>query len=96
MSVIFKYPFEITDYVCIQMPLGAQVLSSAYVSGQFVLYARVDPNEDSTTRRDFRIAGTGHKLEQAGEDEQLIFIDTLVDTYSVRGTTLVWHVFESK
>lgn len=94
MSVIYKYPFEIADYATIRMPLGAQVLSSEYVSGQFVLYARVDPAEAATTQRDFRIAGTGHKMESGAGTEQLTFIDTMVDTYSVRGTTLVRHVFE--
>jgi hypothetical protein len=82
-KAIYKYPL-INRRSDIDMPLGAQVLA---VQAQFetpTLWALVDPEQQQTELRTFRIIGTGHEI--------------VGDPGLYRGTVqigpLVWHVFE--
>lgn len=85
MKTVWKYRLEIEDYNDVYMPLGATVLSVALQAGIICLWVLVDP-EASLIRRRFRIAGTGHPIDE----EQHEFIGTVL--YPWLG--LVFHVFE--
>jgi len=95
MSVIYKYPMEITDFQEIEMPEGAEILcvqtadlpyGHDWVSGP-TLWAMVDPDKPLKPRR-FYVFGTGkpmkyeHKLKYIGTTQQ-------------NNGALVWHIFEN-
>ena len=75
----------LTDYPVVSMQKGARVLSVGVQHGQIQVWALVNPEAPKELRR-FRIAGTGHPLEE--ELERLRFIGT------VQMGDFVWHIFE--
>jgi len=87
---VWKFPLKIDDIVEVQMPVGAEIL---YVDAQgpqhsdpgFCIWARVDPNAPMETRR-FRLAGTGHPLEEN--------VGKHLGSFQMLGGQLVWHLFE--
>ncbi len=81
---VFKYVMEITDYVDLDMPSGAEVLTAQMQNGDLCLWAKVDENAPKEKRR-FRIAGTGHPLE--GKHEY-------ISTVFPYNDSLVFHIFE--
>lgn len=83
---VFKYPVAWGDLVRIDMPESAQILS-AQTQGPYeslAIWALVDPNAPLIART-FRIAGTGHPIEEAV---------TFIDTVQLQDGSLVFHVFE--
>ena len=85
MTTIWKFPFSTSDCFTIEMPTGTTVLS---VQTQFAvpcLWALVDPAEQRTVAREFRVYGTGHHIAVPGE---------YVGTYQEDGGSLVWHLFD--
>lgn len=93
MSVVYKYgPLAIGDVTSVVMPQGAQVLHVA-PQGRFEpspihLWARVDPQAPVETRR-FRLAGTGHQLDDATVGDH-------IGTWLQLEGALVLHLFELK
>lgn len=87
MLTVHKYPVPLTDDFSIQMPAGAQVLSFQVQYGEMQLWALVNPSASSTPRH-FRLAGTGHPIEEAVS--RLRFIGTV----QLRGGSLIFHLFE--
>ena len=85
MKTIWKFPFEVTDSIEIEMATGAEILHVDVQAGQPCLWARVDNNRCKEIRR-FRVAGTGHPLD----DERLAHIGS----FFLAGGTLVFHLFE--
>ena len=83
MKTIYKYELPLTDTPVIQMPNGAKVLSAGEQMGKLFVWAHVNPDVDLVPHQ-FRVAGTGHRMEQLLEG----FIGTVL---MVNG--LVWHVF---
>lgn len=67
MKTIWKFPFEVTDTVDVQMPLGAEILHiETQQQGSLdvpCMWALVDPNKPVVTRR-FKLFGTGHPLPE--------------------------------
>lgn len=88
MLTVYKYEVPLTDDFAIDMPCGARILSVQVQNGEPVLWALVDP-EARELRRHFRLAGTGHMIDQAPAD--LLFIGTM----QLRGGALVFHLFEA-
>lgn len=86
MRVVYKYPIPVEDAFEIGLPQGARVLSVQVQGSTPCLWALVDPSRPKEARR-FRLASTGHPVE---ESENLSF----VDTFQLRGGSLVFHVFE--
>lgn len=90
---VFKYPLTWDDRQELSVPRGAQLLRVDVQTGPYraveqstlCLWALVKPDAE-TVQRTFRIAGTGHPIE----DSPLEYIDTVV----LDGGTLVFHVFE--
>jgi hypothetical protein len=66
---IYKYPFEIQDYVELALPHGAELLHVDFQREVPCLWALVDPKAPLTRRR-IRVAGTGHPIEEAANNLQ--------------------------
>jgi hypothetical protein len=82
---IFKYPVEMRDHFQISLPEGADILAVQVQRDQPVMWALVDP-EKPLTQRWFRVAGTGHLIEE----------DHLghIGTFQLYAGDLVFHLFE--
>jgi hypothetical protein len=88
MKTVWKYPVTIGDEFTLEMPLAAKVLTVQVQHGAPYLWALVDPaNVDAMRTRRFRLAGTGHPIE---DTDGLKY----VGTFQMFGGSLVWHVFE--
>lgn len=84
MNAVWKYPISLIDYVSVEMPRGAQVLSAQIQRGFLTLWALVDTDARLEVR-EFRIFGTGEYI-----DDNLKFIATI----QLPETELVFHIFE--
>jgi hypothetical protein len=84
---VYKYDLPLDDYVIVEMPTGAKILSVHEQWGKAWLWALIDPAEARTTKRALRIVGTGHTMEYT---DQFAFIGTV----HLSGGLLVFHVFE--
>lgn len=89
MKRVYKYPLDIQDEVTVMMPKGARVLSVQVQNGRPCLWAAVDPNEMTLEERFFRIAGTGHTIQDD-------VVDGFIGTIQMYDGRLVFHVFEMK
>jgi hypothetical protein len=88
MKTIYKYPVEIAEYVKIDLPKGAEILTVQEQRNQPMMWALVDPNAEPETRL-FGTFGTGHPLGNA------IGVTTkYIGTYQSAEGQLVLHVFE--
>lgn len=85
MQTIWKFKLELGNRTKVTMPLGSRVISVSNQQNDLVIWALVTPNKLLTTKT-FRIAGTGHDLE---EDEEMVFIGTVQMPVG-----FVWHIFE--
>lgn len=86
MKRVYKYPLTITDFVTISMPIGAKILRVDVQNEKPYIWALVDPDAVKETRC-FRIAGTGHEIE----DDHC---DSYVGSFMLMNGALVFHVFE--
>jgi hypothetical protein len=87
--IIFKYELPVVEHSSVAMPVGAKILCAHEQHGNVCLWALIDPTENRTKIRLFRIAGTGHPIEYT---DQFVFIDTVF----LDDGSLVFHVFEFK
>ncbi|MBQ8969210.1 MAG: hypothetical protein IJ064_05720 [Bacteroidaceae bacterium] len=71
------------------MPKGAKILTVQIQSGQPCIWAAVNPSSFENETRRFRIAGTGHPVEDA-------IIENYIGTFQMCDGKLVFHVFEIK
>lgn len=85
MRTVFKYRLTVDDAVTIKMPKFAKILSVGVQQESVFLWALVDTDKLEENRH-FRIAGTGHPIEEA----HLTFLGTV---FLMRGQ-LVFHIFE--
>ncbi len=89
MKTVWKFNVPLSDNVTVAMPRGARILHVGVQSEltsltpTFQLWALVD-TEDKIEYKTFRIAGTGHKLN---DEETQNYIGT------VFFQALVFHVF---
>jgi len=89
MKKVFKYTLAFTDYVELELPVGAKILHFDIQHGDPRIWALVDPTHTVEREiRKFRLAGTGHPITEL--DSELKFIGTVM----MQGGTLVWHLFE--
>ena len=84
-AVVYKYPFPVDDYVKIEMPRGALVLSVQVQDGAPTMWALVHPDSPKETRH-FRVYGTGHEIDVNG----LVY----VGTFQLHEGRFVGHLFE--
>lgn len=86
---VWKYPLQFPpmagDVYVVPMPAGARVLTAQMQAGLLAIWALVDPTAEPEPRR-FRVAGTGHPIEQE--------IAAYIGTFQLADGALVFHVFE--
>jgi hypothetical protein len=82
MRTIYKYRLGLTDD-SLQMPIGAEILCVQTQQGEITIWALVDTNAASETRR-FAIHGTGFSVPNDGR----LYLGT------VQIAPFVWHIFE--
>ena len=83
---IWKFPFQVSDFLTISMPLGANILSIQVQRDVPTIWAMVNPNAQLVTRS-FRCFGTGHPIPSGLPLE-------FVGTVQMFDGELVFHVFE--
>lgn len=87
MKTIWK--FKLSGETCnTLMPIGAKILTVAMQDGSPHVWALVDPENSSSTRK-IIVVGTGHSIKDYGSR---VTLPGYVGTYFDRG--LVFHVFE--
>lgn len=84
---VWKYPLRVTDHIDVPMPKDALPLFVAVQHGSPMLWCRVQPDAPMVVRR-FRIAGTGHTLDDT--------VEHYVGSFMLAGGGLVFHVFEER
>lgn len=89
MQSVHKYTIPVKDYFSLNLPKGAKVLTVREQYNEPQLWALVEKGV-STEKRNFRLAGTGHLIEEAP--------DTLnyIGTFQLDGGDYIGHVFEIK
>lgn len=90
MRTIWKFALrggEENQYFA-ELPSGAEVLSCGWQGSEFVVWAKVNPENRTTVHR-FHIAGTGHDLPADIEARDLI---GRVEIRAPSGV-LIFHVF---
>lgn len=85
MKTIWKYSIPIEDDIEIEMPHGAEILCVQMQGGEPRLWVLIDPEGLMTTRR-FRLAGTGHPIEEIGLK--------YIGSFQMLNGRLVYHLFE--
>ena len=85
MKVIYKYQFEIADWIEIEMHEGAEILCVKTQHCVPVMWVVCDAYNDKETRS-FKIVGTGQHVDT----DYLNYIGTIFQ----RDEYLVFHVFE--
>jgi hypothetical protein len=84
---VYKYELPVRDLATIRAPLGVEWLAVGCQGESLFIWGLVDPTEESTSEKTFRVAGTGHNLNLR---EYRRFIGTAF----MHNAALVWHVFE--
>ncbi len=86
---IFKYEIPVEDYIELEMPEGAMILS---VQSQFdkpCIWALVNSGLPKEKRK-FRMIGTGHMITETLKELKFI------GTFQLMKGALVFHLFEVK
>lgn len=81
---VYKYQLDMTDWISVSMPVGAEPLAVQVQHGVPCLWARVNEREPLVGHH-FRIAGTGHDL---GSN-----VGKHIGSFQLHGGDLVFHVF---
>ena len=84
MNRVYKYTLYPDGKI--EMPLGAEILSTAFQGEELQIWAVVDMEEERKEDRYFHVFGTGHDINIA--PESMVFVGT------VFLNNLVFHVFE--
>jgi hypothetical protein len=82
---IWKFVLPIKDFVRVDMPEGARILSAQEQHDEICVWAAVNPRA-RLIPHGFAIRGTGHPLGVVGR---------FIGTIQTHGGSLVWHVFEA-
>lgn len=86
MNKIYKYPFDLSDCVSIEIPSVFKILKVAYQNDKLTMWAIVDTGSPERNIR-LRIFGTGFEVPHTAYYSWQ-FLDTIFDPYG-----FVWHVF---
>jgi hypothetical protein len=90
MRSVWKFPIPLEDHPTIPMPVGAVPLHVGVQRGEPFLWALVDPQERARRHYQFRLAGTGHGIEDHHFSYDHL---THVGTFQMEGGALVFHLF---
>jgi 3-phenylpropionate/cinnamic acid dioxygenase small subunit len=88
MNRVLKYPIPLEDHFSLTLPRRAKILSFQTQHDQPQVWALVNPEESRIEDRQFRLAGTGHAIEEREDDLHYI------GSCQMMGGALVWHLFE--
>jgi hypothetical protein len=83
---IWKATLKPVGMQLVEMPIGAEILCAREQREEMCIWYRCDPNAPKESRT-IAIVGTGHPAP-SGRDARYI------DTVSLRGGALIFHVFE--
>jgi hypothetical protein len=86
---VFKYGFNISDEVVLEMPQGAILLTVAQQGMQrhaLQLWAQVTP-DNPLVKRKLRVYGTGHPMVHMP--------GAYITSVQMNGGMLVWHIFDA-
>jgi hypothetical protein len=83
---VWKQPIPVDGAFELLMPRGARVLTVQVQGTIPCVWMLVDPAA-APERRRFRLAGTGHPIENAADLDY-------VGTFQIHGGALVFHLFE--
>jgi hypothetical protein len=86
MTIIYKYEIPITDYFCLDLPLGASFLSIQLQNGKPVIWYLVDRHA-AMKYEHFCVVGTGIELP-SWYGIRLQYLDT------IQIESFVWHIFQ--
>lgn len=86
MNVIYKYPFEISNTVEIEIPSDAEILTVRMQGDMPCLWVRCE-NTLSLQRRIIHIRGTGQSADGLGR---------YIGTFEMAAGLLVFHAFEER
>jgi hypothetical protein len=91
MKTVYKYPFIIDDEFSIEFPVGTKVLCWNFQNGVPCIWALIDPDETEKKTCHFRLAGTGHPIEESKwtDETNLVYINTVF----LNEGSLVLHLF---
>lgn len=86
-QIVAKYPFKPNDYIAFELPATARLLHVDVQNEQLCLWALVDLDQPTISRR-VRMAGTGHQIKEPAESLRH------VSTVLLSDGALVFHFFE--
>lgn len=89
MKKIYRYKFEVTCKIVIEMPVGTEILTVQTKRGSPCIWALIDPETTNLEKRHFYIFGTGHEINH--DVNQLHYIGP----FQIYDGDLVFHLFES-
>ena len=87
MNIIWKFNFEITDYIELEMPKGAEILSVQTQHETPCIWAGITAGNGTEIRK-FRVFGTGQPITM--NENGLKFIGT----FQLMNGSFVGHLFE--
>jgi len=82
---IWKFTFEPTDNIEIEMPKNAEILTVQTQCEQSCIWALVNPKEEKEIRK-FRLVGTGHIINDN--------LGKYIGTFQIMNGQLIFHLFE--
>lgn len=85
---VWKFPVPLMDRCAVEMPAAAEILHFDVQHEELFLWALIDLATGETEPREFRLVGTGHRLE--GD------LGKHLGTAKLRGGELIVHLFEAK
>jgi hypothetical protein len=88
MLKIFKYDVPIDDYFTLSLPRTGKFLAFQAQHERPQIWMLVDPEDDRKIDCEFRLAGTGHPIEERADDLHHR------GTCQLHGGSLVLHLFE--
>lgn len=89
MLKVYKYTVLVQNCSSLELPRGAKILTVQEQHGEPQIWALVNPGNPMETRN-FRLAGTGHPIE---EDEEVL---NYIGTFQLLGGSFIGHLFELK
>lgn len=89
MKKIWKYKFEMTDEVVLEMPRNAEILTVQMQGETPMIWALVD-TENNIEKRYFEIIGTGNPIPDLARHLSRKYINT----FQTMEGRLVFHLFE--
>ena len=86
MKTVWKYTLTSDEVLEVSLPINAEVLSVQEQYGEPQMWVLVDPRENITEKRFFRLSGTGHPITES--------IKSFIGTFQLYNGTFVGHLFE--